>query len=114
MNHHLPHVIYGAVIGHFIMALWRKMLSPAPRVIIVPSKPRKMRVMKSSLFPNASMFTVSASHPEPRKLDNGTWIVDLGLVDAMREEGYLFNPRTGGWDKDPNYVEPPEYEAMPF
>lgn len=39
MNQHLTHVIYGAVIGHFIMALWRKMLSPAPRVIVVPSKP---------------------------------------------------------------------------
>jgi hypothetical protein len=113
MNHHLPHVIYGAVVGHFIMALWRKLLTPAPRVIVVPSKPRKIRVMRSSLFPNASMFMASG-HPEPRKVDNGTWIIERGLVDAMREEGYLFNTRTGGWDKDPNYVEPPEYEAMPF
>lgn len=108
MNH-VPHVIYGAVIGHFIMALWRKMLSPAPKVIIVPSKPRKVRVMKSSMFPNASMFMVPETPSNPRKLDNGAWVIEQGLFDAMREEGYLFNPRTGGWDKDPNYVEPTEY-----
>lgn len=108
MNHHFPHVIYGAVIGHFLMALWRKMLSPEPKVIIVPSKPCKMKVMKYSLFPNESMFTVPSGYPEPRKLNNGSWMIDQGLVDAMRGEGYLFNPRTGRWDRDPNYVEPPE------
>ena len=111
MNHHLPHVIYGAVIGHFLMALWRKMLSPAPRVIVVPSKPTD-----STLVPNRDGTTrlVFTGFPEPRKLDSGQWMMDAGLLHSMRDEGYIFNPRTGGWDKDPNYVEPPEYEAMPF
>lgn len=105
MNHHLPQIIYGAVIGHFLMALWRKMLNPAPHLIIVSSK--------SNNDPVVSLF-MDGRYPAPRKLDNGSWIIEQGLVDAMRGEGYLFNPRTGGWYKDPNYVEPPEYEAMPF
>ena len=102
---HLRHVIYGAVVAHFLMAIWRRMLTPAPQLIIVPSKPQG--------GPGVSMF-VSSGYSPPRKLGNGSWVIEQGLVDAMRGEGYLFNPRTGGWDKDPNYVEPPEYEAMPF
>lgn len=99
---HLPHVLYGAVIGHFIMALWRKLFTTAPNLIIVPSKPH-----------DGPMF-MSRGYPPPRKLANGSWAVESALLDAMRGEGYLFNTRTGGWDNDPNYVEPPEYEAMPF
>lgn len=103
--YHLPHVIYGAVVAHFLRAICRKMLNPAPHLIIVPSKPQGGS--------DVSMF-MSRGYPPPRKLDTGTWVIEDGLVDAMRGDGYIFNPRTGGWDRDPNYVEPPEYEAMPF
>lgn len=102
---HLRHVIYGAIFAHFLVAIWHKMINPSPRLIIVPSKPLG--------GPGVSMF-VSCGNTPPRKLDTGTWVIERGLVDAMRGEGYIFNPSTGGWDKDPNYVEPPEYEAMPF
>ena len=96
MNHHLPHVIYGAVIGHFLMSLRRKALTQEPR----PAD--------SKLVPKLAGF------PEPILLEGGVWAVDAGLADAMRKEGYLFSPRIGGWVKDPNYVEPPEEPAMPF
>ena len=103
MNHHLPHVIYGAVIGHFLMALWRKMLAPAPRVIVVPSKPTN-----SKLVPKLAGF------PEPRLMEGGVWAVDAGLAAAMRKDGNIFSPRSGGWVKDPNFVEPPQEPDMPF
>lgn len=96
---HLRHVIYGAIFAHFLRAIWRRMILGAPKLIIVPSKPQG--------GPGVSMF-VSCGYTPPRKLGTGTWVIEEGLVDAMREEGYLFNTRTGGWDKDPNYVEPPE------
>ena len=111
MNQHLPHVIYGAVIGHFLLALWRKMLSPAPRVLVVPSKPTDSKLVPK---PDGTTQLVFTGFPEPRRLASGAWMMDAGLLHSMRDEGYVFNPRTGGWDKDPNYVESPEYEAMPF
>lgn len=48
---HLRHVIYGAVVAHFLRAIWRKMINPAPKLIIVPSKPQG--------GPGASMFVSS-------------------------------------------------------
>lgn len=85
---HLPHVIYGAVIGHFILAIGRRIIHPATVIIEPPPPPPP---------PGTSMFTCRGCE-EPRKVAPNTWVVPQALMADMAANGYRFNPDTGGFE----------------
>ena len=85
---HLPQIIYGAVIGHFIMAIGRRIIHHA-NVIIEPSKPPHS--------PGISMF-ICPGYDGPRKVAPNTWVVPQALMEDMAANGYRLNPDTGGFE----------------
>lgn len=84
---YLPQVIYGAVIGHFILAIRRRIIHP-DTIIIEPSPPPP---------PGTSMFTCRGCEG-PRKIAPNTWVVPQALMADMAANGYRFNPDTGGFE----------------
>lgn len=84
----LPLVIYGAMIGHFLMSLRRKMIHPG-RVVLIPDPPRE---------PGASIFTAPPPVPPPKKIGPRSWMVSASLMSEMLENGYRFNRDTGEFE----------------
>lgn len=88
-------IVYGVMVGHFIRMAIRKMVLRCAGVEITFDYPLG-----------------KGEYPHPYLLSNGKWRIEKGLIEAMKNEGLQFDYKTGGWLKDPTYVEPEL--SMPF
>lgn len=88
-------LIYGAMLAHFIQKIIQRSMMTITGVEVTFNYPMG-----------------ECGYPGPVLLPNGKWQVERGLLDAMKKEGLLFDYKTGGWLKDPTYVEPET--SMPF
>ena len=88
-------IVYGVMVGHFIRMAIRKMVLRCAGVEITFDYP-----------------IGNGHYPQPYLLSNGMWRIEKGLIEAMKNDGFQFDYKTGRWLKDPAYVEPEL--SMPF